>query len=302
MIHIMTKASHHKRILPQFSLSVFVMMFFIMFSSCTVRQPKGILSQGKLEDVLYDYQMARAIAMQSVDSSEFRAKVYTDAVLNRYDITRAEFDASMLWYAQHTDKLYSIYENIQKRLDKEAAALGSSVSAVNDYAGLSSKGDTANVWNGRRFYILTSKGLDNRFTFVLNADTSYHAEDRIVWHFNSQFVYSSGSRDATVSMTIWYNNDSTACVTQRMYSDGEFSVEVTAVGHHKIKKIMGFIYLNAPWSDDQKLLVVRQISIIHYHKPVLIERPQNNINSLKTDTDSARRLRPANNGTDSIHF
>lgn len=299
MEHLLAKADRRKTAL-HFLLLLFFLMFFLLLSSCTVRHPKGILGKSKLENVLYDFQVARAIAMQSGDSTDFRALAYTDAVLYRYGITREEFNASMLWYAQHTEELYAIYGNIQKRLEKESAALGNSGNLASSYAQLSSKGDTANVWKGRSFYLLTSKGMDNRFCFSLNADTSYQAGDRLVWHFVSQFVFSSGSRDATVSMSVWYDNDSVSSVTQRLYSDGDFSLEITAASGHKIKKITGFVYLNAPWSEEQKLLVVRQPSLIRYHKLVVVERPSNKTDSLKVATDSSLRAQPASGANDTV--
>lgn len=242
------------------------LLLMLALTSCTVRRPHGILSKSKLEKVLYDYHLARMMGMLSGDSADFREHLYTDAVLQKYKITQAELDTSLLWYSRHTDDLYNVYENIQKRLDVEARTMGAATSASNVFARLSSTGDTANVWNGSASYILTSKNFNNRFSFYLRADTSFYPEDRFLWHFNSHFVFSSGSRNATASLSVWYDNDSVSSQTQRVFGEGDFSIEVKAVAGHKIKAVSGFVYLNVPWSEDQKLLIITQPSLVRYHK------------------------------------
>lgn len=76
------------------------------------------MSEGKMEDVLYEYHLVQAIASSSGDSVNFRKHTYTDAVLKKYNISQAEFDSSLVWYSQHTENLYAIYQNIDKRLQK----------------------------------------------------------------------------------------------------------------------------------------------------------------------------------------
>lgn len=243
-----------------------ILLLMLSLTSCTVRRPHGILSKSKLEKVLYDYHLARMMGMLSGDSADFREHLYTDAVLQKYNITQAELDTTLLWYSRHTDDLYNVYENVQKRLDVEARTLGTATSASNIFAQLSSTGDTANVWNGGTSYILTSKNFNNRFSFYLRADTSFYPEDRFLWHFNSHFVFSSGSRNATASLSVWYDNDSVSSQTQRVFGEGDFSIEVKAVAGHKIKAVSGFVYLNVPWSEDQKLMIITQPSLVRYHK------------------------------------
>lgn len=257
-----------------FFFSLFLMLILV---SCSERRPSGIMSKGKLEKVLYDYHLARMMAIQSGDSIDFREHLYTDAVLRRYKITEAELDTNLLWYARHTDELYKVYENVLKRLDVEASSLGAATSASNIYAQLSSTGDTANIWNGSASYILTSKNFNNRFSFYLRADTSFYPEDRFLWHFNSHFVYSSGSRNATASLSVWYDNDSTSVRTQRLFGEGDFSIDVSAVKGHKIKAVSGFVYLDAPWSEDQKLLIITQPTLVRYHKLKPVETPKDTL-------------------------
>lgn len=246
-------------------VSPLLIVLLLFVSACSRRDPSGILSKGKMEEVLYEYQLARAVAMQSSDSVDFLRHEYTEAVLKKYHITRAEFDSSLVWYSQHTGSLYTIYQNIGKRLEKESRLLGVQTNEASRFSRLSDKGDTANVWNGRSFYCLTVNGANNLMSFNIKADTTYHAQDRLMWHFVSHFVYRSGRRDAVVNLSVCYDNDSIGSVTQHLNSDGDYSLSMD-LANRKIKRVYGFIYHNGLWEKDEKILVIAGPSLIRFHK------------------------------------
>ena len=248
--------------------NVIITLLFAVFlvSSCKDRAPGDVMSKGKMEDVLYEYHLARSIAMQKTDSVNYFEHVYTEAVFKKYHISKADFDSSMIWYSQHTDQLYSIYQNIDKRLDKDSRLLGVQTSQTATYSKLTNVGDTANVWNGRSFYCLTSKGFNNVLTFSIKADTSYYAHDRLMWHFKSHFIYQSGSRDAIVNLSVRYDNDSVGTITQHLFSDGDYNISLE-LSSRKIKQVYGFVFHNAPWSEDEKILIIMQPSLVRFHQP-----------------------------------
>ena len=224
------------------------------------------MSPGKMEDVLYDYHLAHSMGGLSGDSVEFRRMVYVEAVFQKYKISRAEFDTSLVWYSRHTGQLYNIYKNIEERLGKEANLLGAQTNVATTYSQLSNKGDTANVWSGRNFYCLTTKDANNLMSFNIKADTSYYPKDRLLWHFRSHFVYQSGHRDAIVSLSVRYDNDSVGTVTQHLYSDNDFSITLDLTDR-KIKRVYGFVYHNAPWTKEEKILLLTDLSLVRFHKP-----------------------------------
>lgn len=74
--------------------------------SCKPGPPDGVLGAGKMEDVLYDYHMAQAMAQQMPgDSIAYYTRLYQEAVFMKYGITQSDFDKSMIWYERHADKL-----------------------------------------------------------------------------------------------------------------------------------------------------------------------------------------------------
>jgi len=246
-----------------------LMLLLFLVSSCKDRPPGGVMGKGKMEDVLYEYHLARSMAMQSTDSINYLEHLYTEAVFRKYHITKADFDSSMVWYAQHTDLLYAIYQNIDKRLYKESSLFGVQNNETAAYSKLSNKGDTANVWNGQSFYCLASKGINNLLTFSIKADTSYHPHDRLMLHFKSHFIYHSGSRDAIVNLSVRYDNDSVGTITQHLFSDQDYNISLE-LSNRKIKRVYGFVYHNASWSEEEKVLVITQPSLVRFH-PVKVK-------------------------------
>ena len=245
---------------------LFIVCAFVQcFTACVQGKPKGVMSESKMENVLYSYHVAKATANARLDSSTYYSHYLTDQVLKKYGVSKEDFNTSLLWYNRHTDVLFKIYDCISARMEKEASSLGVVTSTSTLYSNLTAEGDTANVWNGKSFYLLSSVGLNNRMTFRVKADTAFYPEDKYVFHFVSHFVYAQGARDAYISLRVKYNNDSIGTMDSHLNADGEYSLSLSTA-KRKIKYVEGFVYLNAPWSDSPKLLFLQQPSLIRFHK------------------------------------
>ena len=251
-------------------MRIIILVIFVatFFSSCHKAKNEPPINAHKFEAVLYDYHLSLLMARASADSTEYKEHLYTHAALAKHGVSQAEFDSSLVWYAIHTEQLYTIYEKLQKRLEREALALGADKISLEAYANISSEGDTANIWNGATFYLLTSNGLNKRMTFSVVADSSFKANDKFIWHFTPHFVYRSGARDAIVNLKLTYVNDSMATVSKRLYSDDDFEISIDANGT-EIKQISGFVYHRAEWDSNEKLLFIFSPTLIRCHQSVV---------------------------------
>ena len=255
------------------SLMWIFMALLMLCTSCKERRPNGVLRPGKLQNLLYDYHVARTIAMQSGDSVDFRRFQYTTTVLSRHGVTQQQFDSTMLWYARHTDQLYSIYQNVERRIQKEARLLGTNRTATNVYADLSSEGDTANIWNGPQFVLLSVKDANNRLTFHLNADSTFLPGDRFLWNFHTFFIYPSGQKDGVAVLTVRYDNDSVSTRLARLPVNDDFSMELTAAVR-PLKSVSGFVYLHSGWTKEERLLMLNHFSLVRFHRQEPLNRPR----------------------------
>ncbi|MBR2863512.1 MAG: DUF4296 domain-containing protein, partial [Bacteroidaceae bacterium] len=79
------------------NFSILLFSFFVagLLFSCKPGRPDGILSERKMENVLYDYHIAKALAQRSGDSIEQKLSLYTQAVFQKHKVTEAVFDSSL---------------------------------------------------------------------------------------------------------------------------------------------------------------------------------------------------------------
>ena len=255
-----------------------------MMTSCHHKQPSGVLRENDMQAVLYDYHLSKAMAFQT-DSVEYYQRYYFLEVLKKHKLSEEAFDESLLWYSQHTDLLYVIYENINKKLNKESMALGVVTSDTHYYRSLSSKGDTANVWNGRSFYLLSPVGLNNRFTFRINADSTSKPKDTYLLHFSAKFVYAEGQRDAMVNLSVTYIDDSVQSVHVPIRSDGDLNCELNTADK-EIKYVQGFVFLKNAYFSRPKLLLITQPALIRFHYKEVLRNEETDL----ANTDSVRNV------------
>lgn len=237
----------------------------VLLTSCKVRTPKGVISTGKMENILYDYHAAQSIA-KDAGNSDYYAEVYTEAVLQKHGVTREEFNASMEYYSKHADLLYDIYEKLGKRFQNEVQAMGGSIeSASVNYAALTSQGDTANIWTGKNYALLIPKPGKNLLKFHINADSTFRLKDRFEWRLSTKFIYKEGKKTAQMAIAIRYDNDSVVSVKQSIYGEGENVLTIPSSSKLTIKELDGFIYIDEPWNETVKLMFISGMSLIRYH-------------------------------------
>ena len=87
---------------------------------------------------------------------------------------------SMAYYMRHTEHLQTIYEHLADRMGQEARSLGASDAELSQYGSIASRGDTTNLWPGRKTLMLSTFAPYNKYTFELKVDTAYHRGDRLV--------------------------------------------------------------------------------------------------------------------------
>ena len=91
------------------SLIGLLALLFVM--ACTPTVPSQFIQPDEMEDLLYDYHVAQAMARldHPGESGEVEKNRNFLAVLNKYGVTQAKFDSSLVYYYSHLDKLKKIY-------------------------------------------------------------------------------------------------------------------------------------------------------------------------------------------------
>lgn len=287
---------------------VAVMALLFSVSSCKPSLPSGVLSKGKMTDILYDYHQALAMAHMDDNGDKGQSLAYREAVLRKHDVTSAEFDSSMVYYMRHTELLEDVYKDLTDRYSNEITAMGGNVSSGGEFANLSATGDTANVWNLATSMVFMPVQPFNSTSFDIKVDSTFHKGDRLMLDFDAQFIYQDGMRNGVAMLAVQFGNDSIAQRTIMIQSTQHYSVELSDADSLGIKSVKGYFMLmngdNGMGVSSQttlKLMFLEHIKLIRMHpqKPVAApsgSSPSASSDSLRKDSASSASSSSSSSG------
>lgn len=270
---------------------VAVMALLFSVSSCKPSLPGGVLSKGKMTDILYDYHLALAMAHMDDNGDKGQSLAYREAVLRKHDVTSAEFDSSMVYYMRHTELLEDVYKDLTDRYNNEITAMGGSAKEGGEFANLSATGDTANVWNLAASMVFMPVKPFNSTSFDIKVDSTFHKGDRLMLDFDAQFIYQDGMRNGVAMLAVQFGNDSIAQRTIMIQSSQHYSVELSDADSLGIKSVKGYFMLmnddNGTGVSSQttlKLMFLEHIKLIRMHPQKPVAAPAGSASSASSDS------------------
>ncbi|KAB4403140.1 DUF4296 domain-containing protein, partial [Bacteroides thetaiotaomicron] len=82
-----------------------VCMLALAIAGCKVKRPDDVISESKMENLLYDYHLAKSMGDNLPYNENYKKTLYLDAVFKKYGTTEAVFDSSLVWYTRNTEVL-----------------------------------------------------------------------------------------------------------------------------------------------------------------------------------------------------
>ena len=250
------------------SFVVPLLMCGLLLVACKPPVPSEIIQPDEMEDLLYDYYVAQNITGDLRDGNDYRTKYNYGLVFKKYGVTEAEFDSSLVYYYNHIEDFYKIYERVQARLSEKALELGTSTGEVERYMKRSLSGDTMDIWTGPRHRLLLPQSPYNIYQFTLEADTACHANDSYMLTFGSSFLVQSGSRNATALISVVYENDSVFTQSISVPLSGQARVNVPEC-RLRAKTFKGYMYMpkrqGADNATDMCLYLADHIQLMRFH-------------------------------------
>ena len=232
----------------------------VLWLSCKPGVPNHILSEREMQDILYDYHIAKGLANQkSSDSISYYTHFYQKKVFDKYGIDEAEFDSSMIWYSRHTKRLSNIYKKLAERMGSSSEVVpGSNFLASGES---SADGDTLNMWPLTNSVMIHSKGM-NYSVFREKTDTLIHPGDRLLWKFSMDWYYNEGSKQGVAMLVAKFKNDSVISTIRPIYESASGTELSLHIGNDTVKEVEGFIYQITPWTKRPRILNVSDIQLL----------------------------------------
>jgi len=240
----------------------------MMWAVSCDKAPRGVIGESKMTDLVIDLELAEAyIDNHPMDFADDSSKlVLKQSIFKKHGITAADYDTSLVWYAHNMESYTKVYEQVIRRLesrrDKLQAQTGDMSKGPQGIAGSSdmappqrhpvsknspigkritnATGDTIDMWQGSRSYVL-NQGMKSGFiSFDFPPDAQYKAGDRY------QLVYklSRCANEFKVSVNIDYSDGYTAQVTRPTNSDGWITVDIQSDTARRVKRIYGYVSYN----------------------------------------------------------
>lgn len=239
----------------------FILMLTVM--ACKVKRPDGVIAESQMEELLYDYHLARSMGDNLPVSDNYKKALYIQSVFQKYDVTQAEFDSSMVWYTRHTDILAKIYEKINDRLKEEQASINHMVAIRDKKSPVSQPGDSVELWFMEQVSCLTNAQDNNKISFVIPADVNSQDRDALVW--KASFFYPSKAGKAMpetyMAMQMIYRNDSVITSSRKITRSGEQEVRLQSDTLGALREVRGYIYFEGGKDD---YVLVHNISMKRY--------------------------------------
>lgn len=240
-----------------------------LLTSCEQR-PDNVVSKSKMEQVLYDYHLAKSMINQLPPNEKYKEQLYIDAVMRKNKVSQADFDSSLVWYNRHNSDLKDIYDHLNKRFetaDKELQLSTGNTSMANV---ASSDGDTANIWNGAAIIVLRPKPSLNHESFIIKADTSFHRFDKYILSGDLSMVNENTmarSNSVTMSLSIRYDDGKVISDTRTLRNTARQELSIEAHEDKDIASVSGFIHYTPNSTDERSIAMVNNLTLIRMHKP-----------------------------------
>lgn len=239
----------------------------VVMVACKVERPGYVLSDGVMEKVLYDYHIAKAMGENLDYNEQYKRTLYLNAVFKKHNITQAQFDTTMAWYARHPEVVNEVYDIVRERLMASRENYNHLVSLRDGKPTRSKAGDSIDVWIWDRIHMLSGMPLDNKLMFTLPSDDNYQASDTIKWTVGFKFL-SEQLVDTTkrpiMAMQVAYAKDTIISALCRVDSSQVAQLVLQADTLGDIKELRGFIYY--PTNQPKQTLLIDSVSLMRYHQ------------------------------------
>ncbi len=237
-----------------------VFLGLLCLSACQVKRPDNVLTDAKMEKVLYDFHLAKAMGDELPSHENGKRLLYMEYVYKKHGITKATFDSSMVWYARHPDVLVKVYDKVNERLKTQKEEINHLMALRGEKSKESQPGDSVDVWFGEAIYQLTGTPLDNKILFILPTDSNFQERDTLKW--TARFRFIKGTSAPIMALQALYEKD-TLQRLQPIERPGVETLWLAADTIGALKEIRGFIYY--PVQNEGHSLRVDQISLMRYH-------------------------------------
>lgn len=251
---------------------LFVIIALVALAVGCSKTPDGIVNEKDMARLMADMYKAEVIYEDNEGkyNNDSLKLALRESVLAKHNVSPAQFDTTLIWYAHNLEVYNEVYDDVVKILDEEkrelaksdftgVADMASSVSpSVPRYMAL---GDTADVWGRNRTWIMLPGFADNIITFDNAPDKDVKKGDK----YELAFKTTNLRRSMRVFLGIDYKDGSTAYTYRTASNDGWTHCRLQCDTTREVKRIYGYMMYK---SSPSHIAYVDSVELLRTHLDV----------------------------------
>ena len=242
----------------------FILLFFILFVSCNDRQEGQedihIIDKKTLENIIFDLHYYDAILRESPPDKRFHLSDSIDPsslVFKKYEISKKQFDSTILYYAESPEILDNIYDNVIDRLN---------ILEVEVEQNLLNNKKEINLWPKKKRWTLPADGKKEtiKFSIPLKGTGIYELSADIKIYDDDE------SQEPQMILYLWYDHKTKEGVSEQSYEskiekNNQFTTYTLSVNRKNLKftHLRGEILNHSQKSGEwEKHIEVKNIRLV----------------------------------------
>ena len=251
-----------------FSRFAIIVSLIFIFAACSNR-PKGVLNQKDMTNILTDMHkldgtLAERGIMFSNDSTRMK---YYNFVFEKYNITKADFDSSLVWYTKNPQEFNNVYNKVLINLTSLEKDVKSGKYHFIDSVELAKV--KSGIWKKRTQYTLTKDSTRTRLDFEV-VDPSLLYGDVYILRFLLRIAPEDSCTKQHITLRLNYQNgkvDSAFAVAHHDSLLRRYTIKLPATRKLKIKSISGEL-LGSKVYKGKLNATLDSISLVRKFNPV----------------------------------
>lgn len=212
----------------------------LLLAACNSR-PDGVMSKSEMVDFLTDlHKLDGALATNGIGSSQDRENIYYyNSLLKKHEITKANFDSSLVWYSRNPKNFEKIYAQVVENLTEFDKEVKSGKFNPVDSAAL--RHSQQNIWIKPTRYAFTKDSARTQVEFTIQ-NPLLQWKDYYTLSFIQRIVPRDSSSGQFILLRINYSGGIADSVYASAHNDSilrRYTLSLPARKQRRIESITG---------------------------------------------------------------
>lgn len=256
----------------RFAMFHIALLIVVGLVSCD-KAPRGVIGERKMAELMEDFLKADAYMdmHRDVYDTDSMRQLMKQSIMLKHGVTQELYDTSLVWYAHNMDAYTAVYDRVIGSLDKErehaqrqankTAGAGAShrIQNVQVRHDFSASGDTIDIWQKQRTWLIPPALGSGYITFSLEPDERYEVGDRYEMSFKSISVKSN----IKLLLAVDYVDGGTAFMSRGNCPDGWSKLMLQSDSTRTVRRIYGYLRYE---NRDGGLAAIDSLALLRMHK------------------------------------